>query len=69
MVHESLKKLRLDRRLETRRDWLSSEERERELAALADVSDKIAPPEEEAEEPEAGEAAQGTGGSGETPTA
>lgn len=49
MVHEPLRNLRLDRRLEHRRGWLSPEERERALAALADASDKIAPPEEEAE--------------------
>ncbi len=48
MVHKSLDNLRLDRRLENRRAWLSPQERERELAALPDVADKVAPPEEEA---------------------
>lgn len=55
MVHESLAKLRLDRRLLDRRRWVSAEEIAKELAALPDVSDKIAPPQEDEAEP--GEAA------------
>jgi hypothetical protein len=46
MIDESLKKLRLDRRLADRPGWASKEELDRALAALPDVSDKIAPPEE-----------------------
>jgi hypothetical protein len=47
MPDESLGKLRLDRRLLNRRGWISSEELEKELAELPDVSDKMAPPEDE----------------------
>jgi hypothetical protein len=43
MDRESTQRLRLDRRLIRRRGWLSEEELERELAALPDVSHKIAP--------------------------
>ena len=43
MDRESTRRLRLDRRLIRRRGWLSEEELERELAALPDVSHKIAP--------------------------
>ncbi len=59
MVHESLRNLRFDRRLLHRRGWVSPDEHERELAALADVSDKIAPPEEESEAEAEGDAASG----------
>ena len=47
MNRESTKKLKVDRRLIDRRGWISKAELEKELAALPDVSDKIAPPEEE----------------------
>lgn len=40
MNRESLDKLRLDRRLLTRRGWMSSKERARALEALPDVSGK-----------------------------
>ena len=43
MERESLRRLRLDRRLIQRPGWLPKEELERELAALPDVSHKIAP--------------------------
>jgi hypothetical protein len=46
MVHKSLEPLRLDQRLRRRRGWLSAEERERELAKLPDVSEKIGRSEE-----------------------
>jgi hypothetical protein len=56
MPHESLRHLRLDRRLRDRRGWISKDELEREIAALPDVSEKIAPAEETAPgEAEAGE--------------
>lgn len=60
MVHKSLRALALDRRLIRRRGWVPAAELERELAALPDVSDQIAEPEEELEE-------QATGNEGETP--
>ena len=41
MDPEATKNLRLDRRLQNRRGWISPEELEQELAALPDVSDKI----------------------------
>ncbi len=43
--------VRLDRRLFRRRGGITREALERELAALPDVSDKIAPPEPEPEPP------------------
>ncbi len=46
MIEPALRKLRLDSRLAGRRGWIENEERERELAALPDVSAKIAPKEE-----------------------
>ena len=49
MVHKSLESLRLDQRLRRRRGWLSADEREKELARLPDVSDKVGRPEEPAE--------------------
>ncbi len=45
MDRRSTSKLKLDRRLIRRRGWISKEELERELAALPDVSAKIADPE------------------------
>ena len=50
MNRESTEKLRLDRRLINRPGWISRAELEKNLEALPDVSDKIAPL-EEAEEP------------------
>ena len=46
MIDESLKKLRLDRRLADRPGWATKEELDQALAALPDVSEKIAPAEE-----------------------
>jgi hypothetical protein len=43
MIDQDLRKLRLDRRLLDRRGWISREELERELAALPDLSGKVAP--------------------------
>ena len=45
MIDDDLRKLRLDRRLVDRRGWISLEEFDRELAALPDVSQKVAPEE------------------------
>ena len=47
MNRKATEKLRLDRRLIDRRDWISKAELEKGLEALPDVSDKIAPPEED----------------------
>ena len=47
MVHRSLDNLQLDRRLLMRQGWISEEELAKELEALPDVADKVAPPEEE----------------------
>ena len=47
MNNESIAKLRVDRRLHRRRDWIGREELERELDALPDVADKIRPPGED----------------------
>jgi hypothetical protein len=47
MNREATENLRLDRRLLNRRGWISKAEREKEFAALPDVSQKIAPPAEE----------------------
>ena len=46
MNREATEKLRLDRRLAHRPRWISKAELQKELEALPDVSDKIAPPEE-----------------------
>ena len=51
MDRETISKLRLDRRLIQRRGWVSPEELEQALEALPDVSNKIAPKEEEPSEP------------------
>jgi len=44
---DSMKTLRLDKRLIHRRGWIDPEQLERELAALPDVAAKVRPPEEE----------------------
>ena len=49
MDQESLRGLRLDRRLIGRRNWIDPKQLERELAALPDVSDKMAPSEDAVE--------------------
>jgi hypothetical protein len=54
MVHKSLQSLALDKRLLRRRSWIPKEKLEQELAALPDVSDRIAEPEEELEQQKAG---------------
>ena len=43
MDRETISKLRLDKRLISRRGWISPDDLERELEALPDVSSKIAP--------------------------
>lgn len=40
MVHDSMRNLRLDKRLTRRRGWLPPDELEKELAALPDVGEK-----------------------------
>jgi hypothetical protein len=49
MDRKSTKDLRLDQRLTSRRNWISSADLEKELSALPDVSHKIAEPQEERE--------------------
>jgi hypothetical protein len=51
MDQKSMQQFRLDRRLIRRRGWIGAEELARSLEALPDVSDKVAPREEEAPEP------------------
>ena len=46
MDRDHIAKLRLDRRLGSRRGWTEPNEIEEELAKLPDVSDKIAPQED-----------------------
>jgi len=48
MDRKSIEKLRLDRRLIGRKNWISPKEVEREIQALPDVSNKIAEAEEKA---------------------
>jgi len=57
MNRDALQQLRLDRRLIKRRGWISQAELEKAMEALPDVSDKVAPPDEEAPR-EAGEEKQ-----------
>jgi len=59
MNRKATENLRLDRRLLKRRGWISKADRERELAALPDVSDKIAPPESDDESDDASAGASG----------
>ena len=47
MNNQSIEKLRVDRRLHSRRGWIAEQDLQRELDALPDVSDKIMPPEED----------------------
>jgi hypothetical protein len=73
MNREATEKLRLDRRLINRPGWISKAELEKNLEALPDVSDKIAPVEEE-EEPSKAAPAEETvsktaGGQGAAPEA
>lgn len=53
MNRKATEDLRLDRRLLKRRGWISKADREKEFAALPDVSDKIAPPEPDDESDDA----------------
>ena len=55
MDQKAMQQFRLDRRLIRRRGWIGREELARSLEALPDVSDKIAPREEEAPEASAGD--------------
>ena len=43
MDRKSLERLKFDWRLIRRRNWISSDELRRELDALPDVADKVAP--------------------------
>ena len=43
MDRDTLNKLRLDKRLALRRGWIAPDDLDRELEALPDVSNKIAP--------------------------
>jgi hypothetical protein len=52
MDQKAMQQFRYDRRLIRRNGWIGREELERALEALPDVSDKIAPREEEAAKPE-----------------
>jgi hypothetical protein len=54
MLDEALRKLKLDRRLQGRRGWTTRSELGDALAALPDVSAKIAPVEEPHETPAGG---------------
>jgi len=53
MIEPALRKLRLDSRLVGRRGWIGKEDLDRELAALPDVSAKMAPREEPPASPDA----------------
>jgi hypothetical protein len=55
MDQKSMQQFRLDRRLIRRPGWIGREELARSLESLPDVSEKIAPREEEPAEREAGE--------------
>jgi hypothetical protein len=50
MDQKAMQQFRLDRRLISRRGWIGREELARSLEALPDVSDKVAPREEESSE-------------------
>jgi hypothetical protein len=57
MDQKAMQQFRLDRRLIPRRGWIGREELARALEALPDVSEKIAPREEETSEASGGEPA------------
>jgi len=57
MNRDSTRKLKTDRRLIHRRGWISKTELQKQLDALPDASDKIAPAEDSEDE---GEARSGT---------
>jgi hypothetical protein len=50
MDQKAMQQFRLDRRLISRRGWIGREELARALEALPDVSEKVAPREEESSE-------------------
>ena len=52
MDQESMKRLRLDRRLQRRRGWIDDQRLQEEIASLPDVADKI----DDRPEPEPAEA-------------
>lgn len=54
MAHESLRNIRLDRRLLQRRGWIQAEQLDEELSALPDVSEKARRGDEEASGSETG---------------
>ena len=57
MDRRARERMKLDRRLIERHDWIGAKELEKELEALPDVADKAAPPEaDEPAEAPAGEA-------------
>ena len=60
MNNESIEKLRLDRRLHSRRGWIAEKDLQAELDALPDVSDKI-------KQQDDGEPQPDTAGDGGTP--
>ena len=62
MDEESMRNLRLDKRLAQRRGWVGAEELERELQGLPDAADKIQPVVEETPAPEAASSAPGAPG-------
>ncbi len=49
MDRNSIERMRLDRRLIRRRNWIPQKQLQRELDALPDVADKVAPIESEDE--------------------
>jgi len=61
MNRESMKKLRLDRRLAGRNNWISPADLEKERNALPDVSDKVAEAKEEAAPPHESETVDDSG--------
>ena len=55
MEKKSIERLQFDRRLLGRRGWVAEQELQQKLDSLPDVSDKIAPPEENSGEDVASE--------------
>ena len=69
MNNESIEKLRLDRRLHSRRGWLAKQDLQTELDALPDSADKIMPPDEDEQSEEVEAAAGATPGAEAVPPA
>ena len=66
MDPKSIERLKLDRRLVRRKNWISKDELEKELEALPDVSHKVATEEDEPPDSSDGDGSEPDSGSRES---